>query len=584
MAKKVALMVGHGKMTNGVWDCGCTYAGYTEAALMLPITKAAVKYLRNSGVTVISDADTNNNRNMVVDVAWANREKVDIYVSVHCDWYKAPSGVFPLYVSDRGKKLAIALNSAIKSGMPMKSRGVCRRTDLYELNATDAPACILETGSIKADIKTLKNADKYGKLIAKGLCNYLGVKFKDLAEPAKTTTSKTTTSEVYRVRKTWADEKSQVGAYTVLANAKKAADEHGLSVFDSKGKAVYTGKKKVAETIIDKEIEACKVQADWMKNYKYQWENNPTIEKSKKKGTCVTYVACVLQRIGVLKSGECIWIDTKGKVYGNNSKMTLTYPSGTLKSNKSKLKRGDIVIGGNGKVGAGAGSHIFVITGKWDGDNPYIYDQASAERVKKGKTPAHTWNGNFKMIARIRLKETKTETKTAYIGHARINEKGTTHGGKPGDQTGKECCITKWHDGKWLYVFRHKDSAKRKKLAQYMTDTCNNNNIGYNVDKPNRYAAWDAAEKNGHDIKGIKTKGDTTCSQAVSMCMRAIGISKEYAPRHCNITVFTKVMKANPDFTMYKSKDYVSKVSKLEVGDILLSEKHTAIVVKVEKK
>ena len=228
MAKKVALMVGHGKMTNGVWDCGCTYAGYTEAALMLPITKAAVKYLRQSGVTVISDADTNNNRNMVADVAWANREKVDIYVSVHCDWYKAPTGVYPLYVSDRGKKLAIALNSAIKSGMPMKSRGVCRRTDLYELNATDAPACILETGSIKADIKTLKNADKYGKLIAKGLCNYLGVKLKDIAEPAKTTTSKTTTSEIYRVRKTWADEKSQVGAYTVLANAKKAADEHGL--------------------------------------------------------------------------------------------------------------------------------------------------------------------------------------------------------------------------------------------------------------------------------------------------------------------------------------------------------------------
>ena len=244
MAKKVALMVGHGKTTAGTWDSGCAYAGYTEAALMLPITKAAVKYLRNSGVTVISDADTNNNRSMVVDVAWANREKVDIYVSVHCDWYKAPTGVYPLYVSSRGKKLADALNSAVKAGMPMKSRGVCRRTDLYELNATDAPACILETGSIKADIKTLKNYDKYGKLIAKGICNYFGIKLKELAEPVKAPVAKAPEPELYRVRKTWADAKSQVGTYKILANAKKVADEKGLSVFDSKGKAVYTGKKK----------------------------------------------------------------------------------------------------------------------------------------------------------------------------------------------------------------------------------------------------------------------------------------------------------------------------------------------------
>lgn len=176
----------------------------------------------------------------------------------------------------------------------------------------------------------------------------------------------------------------------------------------------------------------------------------------------------------------------------------------------------------------------------------------------------------------------KAKKKTVKIGHACINEKGTMSGGKPGDQTGKECCITNWYDAGWLYVFRIKDKAKRKKLAQFMTDTCNNNNIGYNIDKPNRYAAWDNAEKNGHNIKGINVKGDTTCSQAVSMCMRAIGISKTYAPRHCDIVTLTKVMTKNPDFNMYKSKNYISSSINLEVGDILLSGHHTAIVVKVK--
>ena len=47
----------------------------------------------------------------------------------------------------------------------------------------------------------------------------------------------------YRVRKTWADSKSQKGAFKILENAKKCADDNpGYSVFDMEGKAVYVGK------------------------------------------------------------------------------------------------------------------------------------------------------------------------------------------------------------------------------------------------------------------------------------------------------------------------------------------------------
>lgn len=46
---------------------------------------------------------------------------------------------------------------------------------------------------------------------------------------------------LYRVRKTWADVKSQVGAYRILANAiAKCNDYPGYSVYDESGKAVYT--------------------------------------------------------------------------------------------------------------------------------------------------------------------------------------------------------------------------------------------------------------------------------------------------------------------------------------------------------
>lgn len=54
--------------------------------------------------------------------------------------------------------------------------------------------------------------------------------------------STTTPNKVtYRVRKTWDDIKSQIGAYTSLDNAKKCADSNsGYKVFDEKGSVVYS--------------------------------------------------------------------------------------------------------------------------------------------------------------------------------------------------------------------------------------------------------------------------------------------------------------------------------------------------------
>lgn len=52
----------------------------------------------------------------------------------------------------------------------------------------------------------------------------------------------------YRVRKNWQDAESQVGAFKVLDNAKKCADEHpGFSVFDESGNAVYVSGNKMPE-------------------------------------------------------------------------------------------------------------------------------------------------------------------------------------------------------------------------------------------------------------------------------------------------------------------------------------------------
>ena len=77
--------------------------------------------------------------------------------------------------------------------------------------------------------------------------NWLYSRLGDLATKVTSEFSKTTssddiasTTQMYRVRKIWSDSKSQLGAYKVLANAKKKADENaGYKVFDAFGNIVY---------------------------------------------------------------------------------------------------------------------------------------------------------------------------------------------------------------------------------------------------------------------------------------------------------------------------------------------------------
>ena len=68
------------------------------------------------------------------------------------------------------------------------------------------------------------------------------------------TTTTTTTKELYRVRKSWGDSKSQIGAYGILNNAKTACDKAGAGyyVFNSAGEIVYPIETKADTTpVID---------------------------------------------------------------------------------------------------------------------------------------------------------------------------------------------------------------------------------------------------------------------------------------------------------------------------------------------
>ena len=144
-----------------------------------------------------------------------------------------------------------AMNSAVYNSLVKLCVDICKRNGKKKL---------LWLGSKD---KTLNYTPKSGEMVltvhrwfANKSCpgNWLYSRLGELATNVTTELSGSTSSndkkpvtQMYRVRKSWSDAKSQLGAYKVLANAKKKADENaGFKVFDASGNVVYPAATKPA--------------------------------------------------------------------------------------------------------------------------------------------------------------------------------------------------------------------------------------------------------------------------------------------------------------------------------------------------
>lgn len=133
-----------------------------------------------------------------------------------------------------------AMNSAVYESLILLCTDICRRNGKKKLLWLGEKAATLNY-SPKADEMILTVHRWFANKSCPG--DWLYSRMGDLA--AKVTTAlggdkPSPSGGVYRVRKNWTDSKSQVGAFTVLENAKACADKHpGYSVFDFRGNAVY---------------------------------------------------------------------------------------------------------------------------------------------------------------------------------------------------------------------------------------------------------------------------------------------------------------------------------------------------------
>lgn len=226
------------------------YGNTTEAIQCGKIAAACKAALERCGIQVmVGQYDTMANR-----CAASDRFGADLHVPIHtnaCNGQVSGTRMFCHDTTGKGYKACKAIFNVLAPLTPGKSENISVNQQLFEIRVPSAPTAYIECEfhDVPSVAKWIvEHTTDIGEAIAHGICNYFGVTYKSKSNPTPTPAPTPSANELYRVRKSWKDVASQIGAYSVLANAIKAC-KTGYSVFDSKGNVVYptTSKKSVAE-------------------------------------------------------------------------------------------------------------------------------------------------------------------------------------------------------------------------------------------------------------------------------------------------------------------------------------------------
>lgn len=219
----VAVDDGHGMETAGKRSPKLTDGSVMKENEFNKAVVAKLKEnLKRCGIDIVATAPTTKDTPLKDRVKVANDKKADIFVSVHANAYdgtfegKNPSGVETFYHanSENGKKIANLVHNNLIQGIKQVDRGI-KTGDLYVLNHTNMPAILCECGFMDnpGEIKLLLSdsfREECAEEIARGICEYFGVKFIDPFEV------ESKSKKLHHV---------QVGAFEKLENAERLSRE-----------------------------------------------------------------------------------------------------------------------------------------------------------------------------------------------------------------------------------------------------------------------------------------------------------------------------------------------------------------------
>lgn len=264
MTKLIALSDGHGINTSGKRTPTLPNGQKSETGKPYMnenlFNRAVIKYLdaelKRHGFKTLLVAPTDEDTPLETRTSLANKNKVDLYVSVHANANTAKWGNWggiETFTWGSGESLRIGklIHAELIKGSPLKDRGIKDGKHLWEIRMTNAPAVLVECGFMdsKHDYKYLLS-DAYRKEcaieICKGICEAYGVPYKASTSntakvstaPAKANTGNPDGSQtLYRVVVgSYADKKN---ANAMVEKLKKAKFNSFLMAFNDKGKTMY---------------------------------------------------------------------------------------------------------------------------------------------------------------------------------------------------------------------------------------------------------------------------------------------------------------------------------------------------------
>ena len=169
-------------------------------------------------------------------------------------------------------------------------------------------------------------------------------------------------------------------------------------------------------------------------------------------------------------------------------------------------------------------------------------------------------------------------TGTHYISNSGQDENKGYHGGKAGDQTGKEWQLKAWYNRPWSVVLRYPDIAVGLKIADLGCAAALNDKIGY--DQWQRTTYWTQLQKAGYDPSKITTACEEDCTAGVTANVKAVGyLMSIKALQNLPTDTYSGNMRSRfvaAGFKALTASKYLTSPNYLLPGDILLYEGHHA--------
>lgn len=233
--------------------------GYYEAKGVLKIAYYLREELQRTGqIQVLLTREESTNPSLSERGSMAGKNGCALFISLHSDAFSdsTANGCTVFYSVDlpNDKSYAEALGNAVAGALGIRFRGAKTRAnssgveDYYGvIDAAQDSGCphvfIIEHAfhTNPTEERLLLDDNNLRKIAiaeAKVICAKHGINY--VSGGTVVTPPPASTTNFYRVRKSWADVKSQIGAFSDLENAKKCVDANaGYFAFDANGNQVY---------------------------------------------------------------------------------------------------------------------------------------------------------------------------------------------------------------------------------------------------------------------------------------------------------------------------------------------------------